>query len=213
MPGSSFGQRLRVTTFGESHGAAVGVVVDGFPAGHPFPLAAIQTQLDRRRPGRSRLASSRKEPDRVQVLSGVDPESGRTLGTPIAMVVHNADARGSDYRELARVYRPSHADFTHDARFGLRFVGYLRVEEDGLYTFRLTSDDGSTLRVSGHTVIDHDGPHGVSGREGQIALAAGYHPIEVRYFQRGGDATLRLEWRRGAGPFRVVPPRALVRRM
>ncbi len=122
MPGSSFGQRLRVSTFGESHGGAVGVVLDGFPAGHPFPRRAIQDQLDRRRPGTSKLASQRREPDRLEVLSGVDPETGRTLGTPIAMLVRNADARSGDYAELARAYRPSHADFTYDARFGLRFV-------------------------------------------------------------------------------------------
>ncbi|RMG99502.1 MAG: chorismate synthase [Deltaproteobacteria bacterium] len=121
MPGNSFGQRLRITTFGESHGAAVGVVVDGFPAGLSFPHERIARKLARRRPGTSRLSSQRREPDEVEVLSGVSPD-GRTLGTPIAMVVRNVDNRGRDYAELADLYRPSHADYTYEARYGLRFV-------------------------------------------------------------------------------------------
>jgi chorismate synthase len=122
MPGNSFGERFRVTTFGESHGGAVGVIVDGCPAGHPFPHDRITSQLDRRRPGRSRLASTRREADAIELLSGVDPESGRTLGTPIAMMVRNADTKSHHYDELRDLYRPSHADYTYDARFGLRFV-------------------------------------------------------------------------------------------
>jgi chorismate synthase len=122
MAGNSFGQRFVVTTFGESHGGAVGAIVDGCPAGHPFPHDAIQAQLDRRRPGQSRLVSQRKEADALEVLSGVDPESGQTLGTPIAMLVRNRDARSEHYDELRDLYRPSHADYTYDARFGLRFV-------------------------------------------------------------------------------------------
>jgi chorismate synthase len=122
MPGNTFGQRFVVSTFGESHGGAVGVVVDGCPAGHPFPRARIEAQLARRRPGQSRLVSQRREPDALEVLSGVDPESGRTLGTPIAMLVKNEDARGDHYDELREIYRPSHADYTYDARYGLRFV-------------------------------------------------------------------------------------------
>lgn len=122
MAGSIRGQRFSVSTFGESHGGGVGVVVDGCPSGHPFPLARIQAQLARRRPGASRLTSQRKEADLVEVLSGVDPISGRTLGTPIAMVVRNQDARSEHYDDIARVLRPSHADFTLDAKFGLRAV-------------------------------------------------------------------------------------------
>jgi chorismate synthase len=122
MPGNSFGERFRVTTFGESHGGGVGVVVDGCPAGHPFPRESIAAQLRRRRPGQSRLASTRREADEIDVLSGVDPESGRTLGTPIAMMVRNADTKSHHYDELRELYRPSHADYTYDARYGLRFV-------------------------------------------------------------------------------------------
>lgn len=122
MAGSSFGKRFVVTTFGESHGGSVGVVVDGCPAGHPFPHEAVTAQLQRRRPGQSRLTSSRAETDAIEVLSGVDPTTGNTLGTPIAMAVRNKDAKGHHYQELAQLYRPSHADYTYDAKFGLRFV-------------------------------------------------------------------------------------------
>lgn len=121
VAGNLFGERFVVTTFGESHGVAVGVVVDGCPAGHPFPHARIAAALARRRPGQP-LTSTRKEPDEIEVLSGIDPASGLTLGTPIAMMVRNADARSGDYDALGDAYRPSHADFTYDARFGLRFV-------------------------------------------------------------------------------------------
>lgn len=122
MPGNAFGERFVVTTFGESHGGVVGVVIDGCPAGHPFPRARIQTQLDRRRPGQGRLTSARREPDAIEVGSGVDPESGLTLGTPIVMWVRNQDAKSQHYDELQQLYRPSHADYTYDARYGLRFV-------------------------------------------------------------------------------------------
>lgn len=122
MAANTYGERYRVTTFGESHGGGVGVVIDGVPAGHVFSQETIQAQLDRRRPGQGRLSSQRREPDAIQVLSGVDPTTGRTLGTPLAMMVANKDAKSGDYAELARAYRPSHADYTYDARYGLRFV-------------------------------------------------------------------------------------------
>ena len=121
MAGNSIGERFRVTTFGESHGGAVGVIVDGCPSGHRFPHERIAAQLARRRPGQP-LGSQRREADTIELLSGVEPASGLTLGTPIAMMVRNTDAKAGDYAELHRVYRPSHADFTYDARFGLRFV-------------------------------------------------------------------------------------------
>ncbi len=121
VPGNSFGERFRVTTFGESHGGGVGVVIDGCPAGHVFPDARIAAQLARRRPGQP-LGSTRREDDLVEVLSGVEPHTLRTLGTPIAMIVRNNDARAGDYEALREVYRPSHADFTYDTRYGLRYV-------------------------------------------------------------------------------------------
>jgi chorismate synthase len=117
---SSFGRLLRVTTWGESHGPAVGVTVDGCPPRLPLAEADVQRELDRRRPGQSRLTTQRQEADRVEILSGV--LDGLTLGTPIAMLVRNQDARGKDYGEMASKYRPSHADYTYDAKYGIRAV-------------------------------------------------------------------------------------------
>jgi chorismate synthase len=118
--GSSLGVLFRVTTFGESHGPGLGVVIDGCPPRLPIDLDAIQAELDRRRPGQSRLVSQRKEADRVEILSGI--LEGMTLGTPIAMLIRNQDARGKDYEDIARAYRPSHADYTYDAKYGIRAV-------------------------------------------------------------------------------------------
>jgi chorismate synthase len=118
--GNSFGRLFRVTTWGESHGPAVGVVVDGCPARLSLQTAEVQRELDRRRPGQSRITTQRREPDQVEIVSGVVDDT--TLGTPIAMLVRNADARGKDYGELRDAYRPSHADFTYDAKFGIRAI-------------------------------------------------------------------------------------------
>ncbi len=118
--GSSFGTLFRITTFGESHGPGLGVVVDGCPARLPIDEAQIQKELDRRKPGQSRLVSQRKEADQVEILSGV--LDGLTLGTPIAMLIRNADARSKDYEGIAQAYRPSHADYTYDAKYGIRAV-------------------------------------------------------------------------------------------
>jgi chorismate synthase len=118
--GNSFGTLFRITTFGESHGPGLGVVVDGCPARFPLDVEAIQRELDRRRPGQSRLVTQRKEDDKVEILSGV--LDGLTLGTPIAMLIRNADARSKDYEGVARAYRPSHADYTYDAKYGIRAV-------------------------------------------------------------------------------------------
>jgi chorismate synthase len=120
MPGNTFGQSFRVTTFGESHGPAVGCVIDGCPPGFALDLAAVQAQLDRRRPGQSHLVTPRDEADRVEVLSGLDLDSGRTLGTPICLLVRNADQRSGSYADWHHIYRPSHADFGYDAKYGLR---------------------------------------------------------------------------------------------
>jgi chorismate synthase len=117
---STLGALFRVTTFGESHGPGLGVIVDGCPPRMPLDVDAIQAELDRRRPGQSRLVSQRKEADRIEILSGV--QDGVTLGTPIAMVIRNQDTRGKDYEEIARAYRPSHADYTYDAKYGIRAV-------------------------------------------------------------------------------------------
>jgi len=115
---STFGHLFRVTTFGESHGTAIGCVVEGCPAGLAFDLDFIQHELDRRKPGQSSIVSQRKESDTVQVLSGVF--EGQTLGTPIALLIPNEDQRSRDYDHLATAYRPSHADFTWQAKYGHR---------------------------------------------------------------------------------------------
>jgi chorismate synthase len=118
--GNTFGRLLRVTTFGESHGPAVGVTVDGCPPRLPLAVDDVQRELDRRRPGQSHLVTQRREADQVEILSGV--LDGVTLGTPIAMMVRTTDARGRDYAALERAYRPSHADYTWQAKFGIRAV-------------------------------------------------------------------------------------------
>src|SRR5437016_6460364 len=116
--GNSFGQLFRITTWGESHGGGVGVVVDGCPPQLELTEADIQPDLDRRRPGQSKIVTPRKESDRVQILSGVF--EGKTLGTPISMWVRNEDARSEAYAEMATKFRPSHADYTYLAKFGIR---------------------------------------------------------------------------------------------
>lgn len=116
--GSIFGHLFRVTTFGESHGGSVGVVIDGCPPQLEIATEEIQIELDRRRPGQSRITTPRKETDRCTILSGVF--EGKTLGTPIAVLVHNQDTRPQDYSEMTLKYRPSHADATYDAKYGIR---------------------------------------------------------------------------------------------
>lgn len=116
--GNSFGRLFRITSWGESHGGAVGVVIDGCPALVEISEEEIQIELDRRRPGQSRITTQRSETDTVQIVSGVF--EGKTLGTPISMLVWNKDARSQDYSEIKQAYRPSHADYTYDAKFGIR---------------------------------------------------------------------------------------------
>lgn len=117
--GNTFGTLFRITTFGESHGGGVGVVVDGCPPQVPINVDEIQFELDRRRPGQSKITTQRREADQVEILSGIH-ESGVTLGTPIAMLVRNQDQRSHDYDEMKDKYRPSHADFTYDQKYGIR---------------------------------------------------------------------------------------------
>jgi len=118
MPGNSFGRNFRMTSFGESHGPAIGVVVDGVPAGLPLDLNKIQAQLDRRRPGQNRLTTSRSESDKVECLSGLF--EGLCTGAPLTLVIPNRDVRSEDYDRLRDQIRPSHADFTVMARYGYR---------------------------------------------------------------------------------------------
>ncbi|MEB3215219.1 MAG: chorismate synthase [Nostocales cyanobacterium 94392] len=116
--GNTFGHLFRVTTFGESHGGGVGVIIDGCPPQLEISAEEIQVELDRRRPGQSKITTPRKEADQCEILSGVF--QGQTLGTPIAIVVKNKDTRPQDYSEMVQMYRPSHADATYDAKYGIR---------------------------------------------------------------------------------------------
>lgn len=118
MPGSSIGRLFRVENFGESHGPAIGCVVDGCSAGLMLSEADIQTELDRRRPGTSRFVTQRREPDAVEILSGV--YEGRTTGTPIALLIRNTDQKSRDYSAIAEKFRPGHADFGYWTKFGIR---------------------------------------------------------------------------------------------
>ncbi|MGB3650020.1 MAG: chorismate synthase [Rivularia sp. (in: cyanobacteria)] len=116
--GNTFGHLFRVTTFGESHGGGVGVIIDGCPPQLEISAEEIQVELDRRRPGQSKITTPRKEADRCEILSGVF--QGQTLGTPISILVKNKDTRPQDYSEMVQMYRPSHADATYDAKYGIR---------------------------------------------------------------------------------------------
>lgn len=118
MAGSSFGKQFCISTWGESHGAALGVVVDGCPAGLPLNEEDIQQYLNRRKPGQSRYTTSRQEADQVEILSGIF--EGKTTGTPISLLVRNTSQRSADYSEIASYYRPGHADYTYDEKYGFR---------------------------------------------------------------------------------------------
>lgn len=115
---NTFGKLFRLTTFGESHGPAIGGIIDGMPAGVDVDLDFIQSELDRRKPGMNKIASQRKEDDLVEILSGVF--NGKTLGTPIGFVIRNKDARSQDYDAIKDVFRPSHADYTYQEKYGIR---------------------------------------------------------------------------------------------
>ena len=123
MSHNSFGHLFRVTTFGESHGVGLGCVIDGFPPMIPITAEEIQLELDRRRPGQSRFTTQRREPDAVKIISGVmvDPEGvQRTTGTPIALMIDNVDQRSKDYGDIWQSYRPGHADYPYDIKYGIR---------------------------------------------------------------------------------------------
>lgn len=118
MSGNSFGRIFKISTFGESHGKAVGVILDGCPAGLELSEEDIQIELDRRRPGQSKVSSARKEADRVEIMSGVF--EGKTTGTPISMMVFNEDQRSKDYKDIKDKFRPGHADYTYFMKYGFR---------------------------------------------------------------------------------------------
>jgi len=115
---NSFGHILRITTFGESHGKAVGVIIDGFPAGFEIDEGFIKNELNRRKPGQSEITTTRKEDDSYEILSGVF--NGKSSGAPITIIIENKDAQSKDYSHLEDKYRPSHADFTYQEKYGIR---------------------------------------------------------------------------------------------
>ncbi len=118
MSGSSFGRIFRITTFGESHGGAVGVIVDGMTPLVPLNEADVQKELDRRKPGQSEVTTPRKEPDTVRILSGVF--EGRTTGTPVMLILYNSDTQPSAYDDIKDKFRPGHADYTYLSKYGIR---------------------------------------------------------------------------------------------
>lgn len=118
MAGNSFGELFRITTFGESHGPALGAIVDGCPPGLEISEADLQIELDRRKPGTSRYTTQRREPDQVKILSGVF--EGKTTGCPIGLLIENTDQKSKDYGEIARTFRPAHADYTYAQKYGIR---------------------------------------------------------------------------------------------
>src|SRR5688572_12207130 len=115
---NSYGTLFRISTFGESHGPAIGVIIDGCPAGLDIDESFIQSELDRRKPGQSKITTQRKEDDTFKILSGVF--EGKSTGTPIALVIENQDQRSKDYSHIAETFRPSHADYTYEAKYGVR---------------------------------------------------------------------------------------------
>ena len=118
MPGNTFGQQFTVTSFGESHGLAIGCIVDGCPPGLAIDEADIQIELDRRRPGQSKYTTQRREPDHVKILSGVF--EGKTTGAPIGLLIENQDQRSKDYSDIKDLFRPGHADYTYHQKYGIR---------------------------------------------------------------------------------------------
>ena len=169
---NSFGQILRLTTFGESHGPAVGGILDGFPAGIFIDIEFIQKELDRRKPGQSKLTTSRSEKDKIEILSGVF--NGYSTGTPIAFEIRNENQRSGDYEEMKNLFRPSHADFTYQTKYGIRdFAGggrtsarttiaqvaggafaKLLLKEIGIQIYSYTSQVGAIKLEKNYTELD-----------------------------------------------------------
>jgi chorismate synthase len=165
LSGSTFGHVFRVTTFGESHGPAIGCIVDGCPPGLVLSDSDIQPELDRRRPGTSRHVTQRREPDRVEILSGTF--EGRTTGTPIALVIRNEDARSRDYAEIARTFRPGHADYAYWQKYGIR-----DPRGGGRSSARLTAPAVAAAAIAKKWLRERYGTHirGCMTQLGEIAI-------------------------------------------
>lgn len=170
---NTFGHIFRLTSFGESHGPAMGGVIDGMPAGVPIDLAEIQRQLDRRRPGQSPLTTQRDESDDVEVLSGIF--EGKTLGTPIGFIIRNKDVRSDDYEHLRNIYRPSHADYTCQMKYGVR---------DHRGGGRASARETASRVVAGAFAMQVLKKFDVSikayvSQIGDVALTAGYQQLDL----------------------------------
>ncbi|MCU0773464.1 MAG: chorismate synthase [Ideonella sp.] len=150
MPGSTFGELFRVTNFGESHGPAIGCVIDGCPPGLELAESDIQPQLDRRRPGTSRHVTQRQEPDAVEILSGIF--QGRTTGAPICLLIRNTDQRSKDYDDLLQTFRPGHADYTYWHKYGIR-----DPRGGGRSSARLTAPMVAAGAVARKWLLEHHG--------------------------------------------------------
>ena len=193
MSHNTFGHLFRVTTFGESHGVALGCVIDGCPPRIPLDVAEIQAALDRRRPGQSRFTTQRREPDEVRILSGVFPDdAGRqvTTGTPIALMIENVDQRSKDYGDIREKYRPGHADYTYEAKYGIRDYrggGRSSARETAA---RVAAGAVAAQVLAGVTVrgaLVQMGPHSIS-RERFDWAEVGNNPFFCP------DATAAVEW-------------------
>lgn len=204
MAGSNFGTLFRISTFGESHGKGIGVVIDGCPAGVGIDEVFIQSELDRRRPGQSKIVTQRKEADAVEILSGVF--EGKSTGTPIAMVIYNGDARSHDYSHIADKYRPSHADYTFQAKYGHRdyrgggrssaretaarvaagAVAKLFLRTYGIHIFAYTSQVGNLRLSKNYLDINEDLIESNPVRCPDTALAADMEEY-IKQVRKDGD--------------------------
>ena len=170
---NSFGHLFRLTTFGESHGVAVGGVIDGMPAGVIIDINFVQNELNRRRPGQSRVTTSRAEADRIEFLSGLF--EGKSTGAPIAFAVFNQDQRSQDYDDLRTLYRPSHADFTYETKYGIRdYRGGGRASAR-ITLARCVAGAIAKLALQQHNIH----VHAYTSQIGPIALSADYHHYDL----------------------------------
>lgn len=190
MPGSTFGELFRVTNFGESHGPAIGCVIDGCPPGLALSEADIQPELDRRRPGTSRHVTQRNEPDAVEILSGVF--EGRTTGTPICLLIRNTDQRSKDYGNLLQTFRPGHADYTYHQKYGLR-----DPRGGGRSSARLTAPMVGAGAVAKKWLKEHHGTsfvgHMTQMGEIEIPFEGEQHIGENPFFAANVSTIARLE--------------------
>ena len=218
-------KKVKVTLFAPAHGA-IRYTLDGSEPGPTSPeyTAPLELRVDRgpvKVTARIIMPDGRKGPVRGAIFRRAALRPAALVDVPVEPGLHVELLQGR-FRRIADLDRgdvvrrdttgavaiPS---WVPDAGFALRFQGYLSVPEDGVYTFRLTADDGAVLQFGGQTVLDNDGPHGSVAKEGQVALSRGLHPIQVLYFQGGGAKTLKLEMAKGNGPVGPIPAGALMR--